>query len=108
MTSLHERIALNGLPISPPSLQRLIASHAPLMELHQQQEGGALTHFEVLTALAFKHFQEEGAQVVVVETGLGGVRDATNVLPAEGLAAAVVTAVDADHVEALGEWRCLC
>ena len=61
-----------------------------------------LTHFEILTALAYKHFAEEAVDVAVIETGLGGARDATNVLPAEGLRAAVLTAVGTDHAAALG------
>ena len=60
------------------------------------------THFEALTAMAFAHFAAARADVAVVEAGMGGATDATNVCPPEAVAAAVVTQIGWDHVEALG------
>lgn len=102
LVSLHERIAVGGSPIAPAALDALVAAHGPAVEAAAAAEGGALSHFEILTALAFRHFADEEVDVAVVEAGLGGTRDATNVLPAGGLAAAVVTAIGSDHAEALG------
>jgi hypothetical protein len=102
VVSLHERICIDDAPIPSEALDALVARHAPAVEAAQREAGGALSHFEVLTALAFKHFQEEAVEVAVIEAGLGGARDATNVLPAEGLRVAVVTAVGMDHADALG------
>lgn len=102
MRALNERIAVGGSPISDGALDTLAAQHAGAVEAAQAREGGALSHFEILTALAFKHFEQAGVDAAVIETGLGGARDATNVLPAASLAAAVVTAVGNDHAAALG------
>jgi hypothetical protein len=57
--SFHERIAVGGSPIPPQQLDALAAAHAPAVEAAQAREGGALSHFEIVTALAFKHFQEQ-------------------------------------------------
>ncbi|PSC74504.1 dihydrofolate synthetase [Micractinium conductrix] len=101
--SLHERLAVGGAPIAPAELDALVARHAGAVEAAAQRDGGgALSHFEILTALAYKLFQEQQVDAAVIEVGLGGVRDATNVLPPASLAAAVITAVGHDHAAALG------
>ncbi|KAI3425824.1 hypothetical protein D9Q98_007799 [Chlorella vulgaris] len=100
--SFHERIAVGGSPISAASLDALLAAHGGTVEAAHSREASALSHFEIVTALAFKHFQEQQVDVAVVEVGLGGARDATNVLPSASLAAAVITAVGQDHAAALG------
>ena len=61
--SLSERVAVGGVPISDADFDGLAAPHAGAVEAAQAREGGALSHFEILTALAFKHFQEQ--QVVI-------------------------------------------
>jgi dihydrofolate synthase len=96
-------MAVDGVPISPGELDALVDRHRGTVEAAAAVEGGRLTHFEVVTALAFAHFAQRGAAAAVVEVGLGGVRDATNVLEAGGLVAAVLTAVGTDHADALGE-----
>ena len=68
----------------------------------QQREGGQLSYFEVLTALAFAYFKKANVDLALVEVGLGGSRDATNVLAAENLEAAVITHIGEEHLEALG------
>ncbi|KAL4430613.1 hypothetical protein ABPG77_005853 [Micractinium sp. CCAP 211/92] len=100
--SIHERIAVGGAPIPPAELDDLVARHAGAIEAAALRESGALSHFEIVTALAYKRFQERQVDAAVVEVGLGGTRDATNVLPAAGLAATVITAVGRDHAAALG------
>eukprot|EP00877_Chromochloris_zofingiensis_P008896 jgi/Chrzof1/425/Cz01g15130.t1 len=60
------------------------------------------THFEFTTAMALKHFADEHADVAVIETGLGGTTDATNVFRPDRVAAAVITPIGLDHVDALG------
>lgn len=102
VASFNERIALDCLPISDAELDGLVRRHAPAIEAAAAAEGGALSHFEVATALAFAHFAERKVDIGVVETGLGGVRDATNVFSPSALAAAVLTAVGSDHAAALG------
>ncbi|KAF6254308.1 FolC bifunctional protein [Scenedesmus sp. NREL 46B-D3] len=60
------------------------------------------SHFEVVTAMALQHFAQQRVDIAVVETGLGGATDATNVFGPQQLQAAVLTAIGLDHVEALG------
>jgi hypothetical protein len=60
------------------------------------------SHFEVVTAMAFQHFVNEAVDIAVIETGLGGATDATNVFEFKQLQTAVLTAVGLDHVDALG------
>ncbi|MCB0000194.1 MAG: hypothetical protein KDE56_30730, partial [Anaerolineales bacterium] len=73
----------------------------PLVEqVGRESPYGNLTYFEIQAALAFAYFAQEQVDVAVVEVGLGGLLDATNVLPAE---VAVLTNVGLDHTEVLGE-----
>jgi folylpolyglutamate synthase/dihydropteroate synthase len=60
------------------------------------------SHFEVVTAMALQHFVNESVDIAVIETGLGGATDATNVFTPQQLQLAVLTAVGMDHVDALG------
>jgi folylpolyglutamate synthase/dihydrofolate synthase len=60
------------------------------------------SHFEVVTAMALKHFAQQRVDIAVIETGLGGATDATNVFNPDQLQLAVLTAIGLDHVEALG------
>jgi len=93
----HERIALDGVPISPGALahaaDRVQAAVPDVPE-------GQITQFEALTAVALDAFGTAGAQAIVVEAGLGGRLDATNVLDADVVA---LTGVDLDHTDLLGE-----
>lgn len=68
----------------------------------QERESGRLSYFEVLTALAFAYFKRAEVDLALVEVGLGGSRDATNVLHSENLEAAVITHIGEEHLEALG------
>ena len=61
-----------------------------------------LTHFEVLTALALKYFEQKNVDIALVEVGLGGVRDATNVFDENSLESSVLTHIGEEHLEALG------
>jgi folylpolyglutamate synthase/dihydrofolate synthase len=100
---VSERISTgSGGPISTQQLDALVARNSAALAAALQREGGALTHFEVLTALALRHFADAGAQLAVVEVGMGGREDATNVFEPENLAAAVVTPLGMEHVQALG------
>ncbi|KAH7623643.1 hypothetical protein Ndes2526B_g00876 [Nannochloris sp. 'desiccata'] len=102
VVSFHERMAINGTSITPDALDALLSKYKSTIESSQQSEKGALSHFEIVTALAFRYFADSKVDIAVIETGLGGARDATNVLPAETVAAAVISAVGHDHAGALG------
>ena len=76
--------------------------HADAVLAADVAESGRITYFEALTALAFARFRDRGVTHAVVEVGVGGALDATNVFPASRLSAAIVTAVGRDHWDALG------
>ena len=93
LVRVNERIRVNGEEISDSRLNELIEWVKPL------QEGAEASFFETLTLMAFKHFLDEDVELAVVETGLGGRLDATNVLPQT---LAVITDVSIEHAEKLG------
>ena len=103
--SIRERLstAHNGASATDEQLGALIDEWAPRIERATASEPRcSLTHFETLTALAFVHFAQEACAAAIIEVGIGGARDATNVIPPEALALAVVTNVGEEHVDALG------
>ncbi|KAI3716794.1 hypothetical protein L1987_67945 [Smallanthus sonchifolius] len=61
-----------------------------------------LSHDIVLTAVAFNLFAEENVDIAVIEAGLGGARDATNIISSSDLAASVITTISEEHLAALG------
>lgn len=98
LESISERISVDGVPIADPELAAVLSDLAALEPL----AGVRATWFELLTAAAFRYFSDRPVDVMVVEVGLGGRFDATNVLDAP---VAVVTNVGLDHVELLGPTR---
>ena len=93
--AINERIALNGEPIDDPSLVSLLERLSDV----EAVSGIALTRFELLTVAALLHFSDEGVDVAVVEVGMGGTWDSTNVINSD---VAVLTNVDLDHTAVLG------
>jgi dihydrofolate synthase/folylpolyglutamate synthase len=100
LTSVTERICLDGTPIAAARLGAVYEEVIPYVELVDQRHPERMTFFELLTALAFAAFADAPVDVGVIEVGLGGTWDATNVLSA---AVAVVTSVDLDHTQLLGD-----
>lgn len=93
--AVNERIAVNGEPVDDEAF-------VGLMERLSDVEGVLdlrLTRFELLTVAALLHFSDEGVDVAVVEVGMGGTWDSTNVIDAD---VAVLTNVDLDHTAVLG------
>ena len=101
--SMTERIALSGEPISPEKFLAAYDDVLPMIEIVDARsvaEGGPrMTYFEVLVAVAYAAFADAPVDVAVVEVGLGGSWDATNV--ADG-SVAVVTPIALDHQHFLG------
>lgn len=99
--SVTERIALDGEPISPARFDEVYREIAPYVEIvdTQQIDGVAMTFFEIVTAMAYAAFADAPVDVAIVEVGLGGTWDATNVADGD---VAVVTAIDVDHSHLLG------
>jgi len=95
---VNERLSWNGAPISDDHLVEVVEAIAGLESVLD----GRPTHFELLTAAALRWFADIAVDVAVVEVGLGGRWDATNVVDAD---VAVVTNVSLDHVETIGPTR---
>jgi dihydrofolate synthase/folylpolyglutamate synthase len=94
LVDFRERIVVDGQPIEENSVAAFLTQWMPAIE-----DTGA-TFFEATTALAFEEFCSSGVDVAVIETGLGGRLDATNVLRP---ITAIVTSIGMDHTEYLGD-----
>ena len=93
--AINERIAVNGEPIDDEDFIFVVARLYDVEEI----TAVALTRFELLTVAALLHFSDEGVDVAVIEVGLGGTWDSTNVLDGD---VTVLTNVDLDHTAVLG------
>lgn len=98
--SYNERISLNGQPISAEDFTKLIEEVIPYVLKVKEEYGENPTEFEVLTMIAFLYFSRVKAQIAVIEVGLGGDLDSTNVIEKPLLA--IITNVSVDHAEQLG------
>ena len=98
-----ERISLNGTPITPTFFNYTyndIASYIDLIDERSDSKGIPLSYFEVMTAIAFAAFADAPIDVAVLEAGMGGEWDATNVVSSD---VAVMMPIGLDHQEYLGE-----
>ncbi|MEX0601779.1 MAG: Mur ligase family protein, partial [Bacteroidota bacterium] len=93
LVDFRERIRINGKPIPKRDVVRLAGMLRPAIRKHKS------TFFESVTALAFRYFAEKNVDVAVVETGLGGRLDATNVV---NPVLTVITSISREHTEFLG------
>lgn len=102
--TIRERITLGkwGEPVSAKVLNHHFNTRREVIERAVKLENGYLSHFEVFTAVAFSLFAEENTEIAVVEAGLGGARDATNVISGSDLAISIITTVGEEHLDALG------
>jgi dihydrofolate synthase / folylpolyglutamate synthase len=101
LEKINERIRVKGEGISDAEFAASFAKIQSLIEelLAQGKLRAHPTFFEVVTALAFEHFAKAGVEIAVMEVGLGGRLDATNILAPE---VSVITRVDFDHENFLG------
>jgi dihydrofolate synthase/folylpolyglutamate synthase len=99
LDSVTERITIDGQPISEERFVEVWDELAPFVELVDSRSPERMTFFEVLTGMAFAAFADAPVDVAVLEVGLGGAWDATNVVQA---GTAVVLPVGLDHVPLLG------
>jgi dihydrofolate synthase/folylpolyglutamate synthase len=102
ITSWRERILIRGEPISEEAFTHALERTEQAAEVADRSAGdeGPVTQFELLTAAAFVAFAADRVQYAVIEAGLGGRLDATNVIPSQ---LTVLTSVGYDHTEWLGE-----
>ncbi|MDD2600346.1 MAG: bifunctional folylpolyglutamate synthase/dihydrofolate synthase [Kiritimatiellae bacterium] len=100
LNSINERFLINGMPVSDKVLLSAAEQVMAQITTMEREQDLYVTFFEAMTAIAFLLFREAGLRLAVLETGLGGRLDATNVV--EPLVS-VITRVGLDHCEWLGE-----
>ena len=104
LVELGERIRVNGEIISNAKIEgwvECLKSAAQIME--EDPEIGHPTFFEFMTAIAFLHFELNKVDLAIMETGLGGRLDSTNVVKPE---LSIITTISKDHCNILGtHWR---
>ncbi|WP_261058743.1 folylpolyglutamate synthase/dihydrofolate synthase family protein [Streptococcus mitis] len=99
IVSINDRICINGQPIADADFIRL-AEQVREMEKTLVQTHDQLSFFELLTLIAFLYFKEQEVDLVLLEVGIGGLLDTTNVVTGE---IAVITSIGLDHQETLGD-----
>ena len=102
LVDVTERICIDGRPMPRDDFDALVEQTQPLVDMVDAQriDGVAMTFFEVITALAYEAFAQAPVDVAIVEVGLGGITDATNVADAQ---VAVICPIDYDHTHLLGD-----
>lgn len=101
MLRVNERIVIDKSEISDTDLERILETVHQMAELVKEETGELPTQFEIWTAAAFCYFKEKKCDYVILETGLGGTRDATNII--KNPVITVITKIAKDHTEYLGE-----
>lgn len=99
LVRLNERISINGADITDEQFVALMNRLYPHLE-DQRESGNPLTFFDLIAILALRHFSEEAVEVAVLEVGLGGRLDSTNVVTPS---VSVITTIGYDHTEQLGD-----
>ncbi len=97
--SVTERISLDGQPMSAQRFVETYQDIEPYIQMVDEKQPVALSFFEVLTAMAYAAFADAPVDVAVVEVGMGGSWDATNVIDG---AVALITPISLDHTDRLG------
>lgn len=100
LQKVEERLAVNGRFASREEFALAISDVAAFADILEQRGGEPHTYFELTTAAAFAFFADQAVDAAVIEVGLGGRLDATNVVDAE---VCVVTSIGVEHTEYLGE-----
>lgn len=101
VVDFRERIQINGEYISKEDLSRLAEKIAKIVPAVEKEVEDNITEFEFITALMFCYFKEQKCDVAVLEVGLGGRLDSTNVI--KNPLASVITKIALDHVSVLGD-----
>ncbi|AYG00318.1 bifunctional folylpolyglutamate synthase/dihydrofolate synthase [Lactococcus allomyrinae] len=95
-----ERMSINAQPIPDDKLVYYVKLIKPLVEkLDTDEQLSGITEFEIITAMAFKYFADESVDVAVIEVGLGGLLDSTNVITP---VVSGITTIGLDHIDILG------
>ncbi|MGC4943376.1 bifunctional folylpolyglutamate synthase/dihydrofolate synthase [Kribbella sp. DT2] len=99
LESVRERITLNGEPVTEQQFVEAYVEIAPYLDVVDSEQEHPLSFFEVITAMAYAVFADAPVDVAIIEVGLGGTWDATNV--ADGVVS-VITPIAVDHAHILG------
>lgn len=99
IVDFRERMQINGEMISKDELSRCVEETYPILQGLKEQ-GIVITEFEYITAIAFKFYAENNCDIVVLETGMGGLFDCTNVV--KDTLVSVITSISYDHTAILG------
>lgn len=100
LQKIEERLSINGRYSTPEEFALAISDVKAFADLREQRGSEPNTYFELTTAAAFAFFADQAVNAAVVEVGLGGRLDATNVVDAD---VCVVTSIGVDHTEYLGK-----
>ena len=100
LDDVRERLCVGGQMVSQAEFVRLVSAVAAAAGSVAEETGRPPSHFDVLTAMAFKHFADENVDLAIVETGLGGRLDSTNVVARPEVVA--FTHISMDHTAQLG------
>lgn len=101
LIKVNERITVDNEEISDSDLNRLLGIIEKEADRVYDEIGEHPTQFEIWTAIAFMYFKEKNCDIVILETGLGGRFDATNVVSENVMS--IITRIDLDHTEYLGD-----
>ncbi len=96
----NERISVNGQDISDKDIENIIEKLKDKIEKYNQINNAKVTLFELLTTMALYYFKEKNCDFVVLETGLGGLYDCTNIV---WPLVSIITSISYDHMEILGK-----
>ncbi|GAA4280757.1 bifunctional folylpolyglutamate synthase/dihydrofolate synthase [Gaetbulibacter aestuarii] len=94
LKDFRERIKINGEPVSKGYVMDFIAKHKSFFESH------ALSFFEMTVGMAFQYFKEQNVDIAIIEVGMGGRLDSTNIITPE---VSVITNIGFDHMQFLGD-----
>lgn len=100
ITDFRERIQINGQMIPEQSLAHAVEYIFPIVE-EMAEKGDIITEFEFVNAVAFYYYAKENCDIVVLETGMGGLLDCTNTIPSP--LCSVITPIALDHTAVLGD-----
>ena len=101
LIELGERVQVNGKILAMQEIERIVDFIRPICtRMEDEKEGMHPTFFEVMTAVAFLEFRDQEVDLAIIETGLGGRLDSTNVLLPS---LSVITSISLDHCEILGD-----
>lgn len=98
--TFRERFQINGEKITEDDLDYHIERVRKIVE-KMEEKGSSPTHFEIITGICFDYFNDKKVDYAVIEVGLGGLYDSTNVI--ENPIASLITTIDYDHMEYLGD-----